>query len=91
MGTVSVIVFVNQFLNFSIVASELRAWLLYYSLPVLKGILPDDYYCHFALLSTSIYLLLQQPVTQQNLILADRQLEEFYCRLEDYYGKSNCL
>jgi hypothetical protein len=43
------------------------------------------------MITTAIYLLLQQPVIQQNLILADRQLEELYCRLEDYYGKANCL
>lgn len=52
-------------------ASEVRSWLLYYSLPVLKGILPDDFYCHYALLATSIYLLLQQPVTQDALLLAE--------------------
>ena len=68
-------------------ASELRAWLLYYSFPVLKGVLPSEHYCHFALLSTSIYLLLQQTVTQDALILEDRQLEQFYCQIEDYYGK----
>ena len=32
-------------------------------------------------------MLLEQPVTQAELHLADRQLEEFYCRIEDYYGR----
>jgi len=53
---------------------------------VLKGILPDGFYCHYALLATSIYLLLQQPVTQAGLLLADKQLEEFYALMAIYYG-----
>jgi hypothetical protein len=57
-----------------IIASEVRSWLLYYCLPVLKGILPDDLYCHYALLATSVYLLLQQPVTQAGIMLADKQI-----------------
>lgn len=72
-------------------ASEVRSWLLYYSLPVLKGILPDDFYCHYALLATSIYLLLQQPVTQDALLLADKQLEEFYAMMSIYYGMSDSI
>lgn len=55
---------------------------------MLKGILPDDFYCHYALLATSIYLLLQQPVTQARLLLADEQLEEFYALMAIYYGMS---
>lgn len=69
-----------------IIASEVRPWLLYYWLPVLKGILPDDLYCHYALLATSVYLLLQQPVTQAGIMLADKQLDEFYWGTQRYYG-----
>lgn len=68
------------------VASEVRSWLLYYSLPALKGILADEYYCHYALLATSIYILLSSPVTQHGRLLAERQLEEFYCRTQMLYG-----
>ncbi|CAB3985352.1 Hypothetical predicted protein [Paramuricea clavata] len=71
-------------------ASEVRSWLLYYSLPVLHGILPDELYCHYALLATSVYHLLQQPVTQSGLLSADRQLEEFYALMSKYYGESAC-
>ena len=58
---------------------------------MLKGILPDDFYCHYALLATSIYLLLQQPVTQAGLLLADKQLEEFYAFMAIYYGMKEVL
>ena len=73
-------------LNLYFLASELCSWLLYYSLPVLKDILPNRYYLHFALLSTSIYMLLGYPVTFATLGIADKQLEEFYSRMEEYYG-----
>jgi hypothetical protein len=53
---------------------------------VLKGILPDKLYCHYALLATSIYLLLQQPVTQAGIVLAGKQLDEFYWLTQQYYG-----
>ena len=39
-------------------ATELQAWLLFYSLPCLSGILPHKYLEHFSLLSEAIYLLL---------------------------------
>ena len=40
-------------------ASELGSFLLYYSLPVLLGILSAQYWNHFSLLSVTMYLLLQ--------------------------------
>ena len=39
-------------------ASEYRAWLLYYSLPILIKILPGDYVHHYALLRFTHHLLL---------------------------------
>ena len=44
-------------------ASEYRAFLLYYSLPVLSGILPSQYLDHFSLLVISIHTLLQQSIS----------------------------
>ena len=57
----------------------------YSTIPCLD-ILPDRYYLHFALLSTSIYMLLGYPVTFATLGIADKQLEQFYSRMEEYYG-----
>ena len=48
-------------------ASELRSFLLYYSLPVLSGILSLEYWNHFMLLSTSIYILLQSSIFEEQL------------------------
>ena len=45
------------------VASEFRSWLLYYSLPVLHGILPDPYFTHYLLLVAAMHLLLSDVIT----------------------------
>ena len=39
------------------IASEMRNWILYFSLPVLHGILPEPYISHFSLLVTALQLL----------------------------------
>jgi len=44
-------------------ASDLRAWLLFYSLPALKGHLKEAHYQHFLLLVSAIYSLLKQKIT----------------------------
>lgn len=44
-------------------ASELRTFLLFYSVPCLYGILPDLYFQHFILLVEAIYLSLQDSVS----------------------------
>ena len=42
-------------------ASEYRAWLLFYSLPVMLNILPSEYLAH--LLVESVFILLQNSIT----------------------------
>lgn len=69
-------------------ASEYRAWILFYSLPVLQEILPQPYYQHMELLVCSIHILLGDCITPTDLSLAEDMLEE-YCRdFEKHYG--NC-
>ncbi|KAL1445815.1 hypothetical protein MTO96_028999, partial [Rhipicephalus appendiculatus] len=48
-------------------ASEWESWLLFYSLPCLKGILPAKFLEHFALLVSSVYTLLKSRVTLQEI------------------------
>ena len=43
-------------------ASEYRAWLLFYSIPVMLNILPQDYLAHHMLLVEAIYLLLKNVI-----------------------------
>lgn len=67
-------------------ASELRSWLLYYSLPCLQGILPDIYLTHFSLLVESTYILLGEGICEQDLLRADKLLCTFVKCAGRLYG-----
>lgn len=68
-------------------ASELRSFLLYYSLPVLFGILPPEYWNHFSLFSMSIYMLLQPSISEVHLQFCQRSLMKFCHDFQHLYGK----
>lgn len=74
----------------SLKATELQAWLLYYGLPCLKGILPQLYLDHFALLSEGIYLLLGDSITFHELQRADVLLQKFHSQFPALYGEGSC-
>ena len=67
-------------------ASELRAWLLHYSLPCLYNILPEEYFQHFALLVEGIYLLNKSSVSSQDLATSRLILKNFCKLLPDLYA-----
>ncbi|KAL5488809.1 hypothetical protein EMCRGX_G017810 [Ephydatia muelleri] len=48
-------------------ASEHRAWLLYYALPILMHILPPDYAMHLSLLITSLHILLGTSISKEDI------------------------
>ena len=48
-------------------ASEFRSFLLYYSIPILQGILPTKYYKHYLLLVTSLRKLLGTSIEQKDI------------------------
>ncbi|WAQ94315.1 hypothetical protein MAR_006786 [Mya arenaria] len=58
-------------------ASELRAWLLFYSLPCLKDILPDIYLKHYSLLVEAVFILLTEGISHEDLHRADQILHMF--------------
>ena len=68
-------------------ASEYRAWLLFYCLPVLNGILPPTYLKHLALLVCSMHILLGARISQESLPVVEYMLDKFYCQFEELYGK----
>ena len=68
-------------------ASEFRSWLLFYSLPALYDILPSIYYEHFALLSSAVFLLLQESISEKDLTTANKLLLTFCCTFSDMYGE----
>ena len=71
-------------------ASEYRAWLLYYCLPVLHGILPSDYVHHLSLLVSSVHILISDSITNSSLCDAQSLLESFYSLLPNLYPDIMC-
>uniref|UniRef100_A0A1A8BXJ7 Uncharacterized protein n=1 Tax=Nothobranchius kadleci TaxID=1051664 RepID=A0A1A8BXJ7_NOTKA len=70
-------------------ASEWRAWLLFYSLPVLNGVLQSRYVKHLSLLVFAVFLLLKENVTFEEINKADEMLFEFVARFQLLYGEAS--
>lgn len=58
---------------------ELRSWLLYYSIPVLSGILPQPYLNHLP-------LLVADKIAAADLQLAEQLMAKFYRQYQELYG-----
>ena len=58
-------------------ASELRSFLLYYGIPVLYGILPDNYFHHYAIFVNAIYICLKDSISMEDLKKAESMLFSF--------------
>lgn len=74
----------------SLKATELQAWLLFYAIPCLAGILPDEYLKHFAYLSESIYILLGDNISVAHLERSGSLLNTFYAEFAHLYGAGSC-
>ena len=68
-------------------ANELRSFLLFYGIPSLYGILPDEYLQHYSLLVHAIFLLLQESVSEEQLQQASQCLQTFCKYFETLYGQ----
>ncbi|KAL7298869.1 hypothetical protein TKK_0007977 [Trichogramma kaykai] len=66
-------------------ATEWRTWLLFISLPVVKGILPDKEFISYCRLVDSIYVLLKESITDQELNRVEYNLLEFVGESEEIY------
>ena len=66
-------------------ASEYRTWLLYYSLPVMRGILQQLYFDHFMLLVCAVFILVKSSISKRDLEEARQLLEHFCLRAETLY------
>ena len=58
-------------------AIELSSFLLFYGLPTLYGLLPDNYFSHYTLFVNAIFLLLQESISEEDLQEADKLLDGF--------------
>ena len=76
---------INVFLLFT--ATEYRNWLLHYSVPVLKGVLPNQYFIHYTLFVTAISILVSDQISLQKLQQADKLLDNFCKLMPELYGE----
>lgn len=67
-------------------ASEWRSWLLFFGIPCLRGILPDNCLQHFALLVNTVFTLLQKEITSDELRLCGMCIVQFVGEFEILYG-----
>ena len=70
-------------------ASEKRAFLLYYAIPLLSRYLPSDHLFFLMLLTGGIFRLLKQSISQEELHEAHTYLKLFTAQAPVFYGK-NC-
>lgn len=71
-------------------ANEYRAWLLFYSLPILIRFLPSEYVHHWSLLVYSIHVLLSSEIQDDTLPVVDAALGTFYALIPELYGFQAC-
>ena len=69
-------------------ASELRSFLLFYSVPVLNGILNDDYFQHYMLFAQALFMIMQPTISRRSLNVAREMLIEFNRKFTYLYPKS---
>lgn len=74
----------------SLKATELQAWLLFYAIPCVDGILPDKFLKHFACLSEAVYILLGDNISVPQLEKAASLLNRFYADFKNLYGAGSC-
>lgn len=68
-------------------ASEFRSWLLFYLIPILKGLLKEEYLIHFAMLGKATYFLLDHKVTLDDINEAHRLLMLYTYFFQEYFGE----
>ena len=76
-------------LCYNIIGTEFQGWLLWYSLPVLQGLLPPQYYQHYSCLVAAIGILLETPLTRADIDSASSLLIDFCSKMEELYGKNS--
>jgi hypothetical protein len=67
--------------------SELQAWVLYFSLPVLEGLLPVVYLRHWGLVVGALHILSSDAA---ELDTAEKLLLEFYKKFPELYSAEKC-
>ena len=69
--------------------AELRNWLLFYSVPVLQGILPQEFLSHLVLLVVGVYIFFSHKITEEEFLLGQCVLRQFYSEFSVLYAPIN--
>lgn len=64
-------------------------WLFFYSVPVLKSILPERFLVHWMKLVKAVGLLLLESITLEEITEAEKLIKAFVQEAEGLYGVSN--
>lgn len=67
-------------------ATQWKAWLFYYSIPILYGILSNEIMEHYALFVNSMYTLSKELITETELDKCEEDLIIFVAKFEQLYG-----
>ncbi|KAK1166316.1 hypothetical protein AOXY_G12915, partial [Acipenser oxyrinchus oxyrinchus] len=67
-------------------AHEWYAWLMFYSIPVLKGILQGRFFYHWCQLAEGVATLLREEVTSEDVEHCEKIFTHFVVLMEDLYG-----
>ena len=66
-------------------ASEFRSFLLFYSTPILNGVMDNERFSHYLLLVNSMHILLKQGCSKAELDKAEAMLLDFCFNFKDFY------
>jgi hypothetical protein len=68
-------------------ASEFRNFLLFYSLPLFNGILPEKYFQHWILLVAAAHILLKEAISENDINCCEIMLRAFVRDVGTLYGQ----
>lgn len=64
-------------------------FVIFYSVPILKNILPMKYLNHWSLFVKGLAMLMQNSAAKSEVVYADRYLKEFVSGIDNLYGAQN--
>ena len=69
-------------------ASEYRAWILFYALPIFSLFLPSEYSHHLSMMVSAVHILLSDKIKVNDLNVAYKMLSTFYQTAGELYSPS---
>ena len=76
-----------QFYEHAYAGAELRNWLLFFSLPVLCGVLPSQFLDHLALVVCAIFIYSSESISEQDFLTGNYLLKQFHKEFSSLYGE----